>query len=95
MEDDVLLYMHVTTRVSYTVPNVTRAEATAIPVHPFGAYGLPPVGKRTINDRTAARFPLHGSNAIGLGRDRCINLSKNNNVVNTHRNIYTMHNLEK
>ena len=60
---------------------MTRAEATAIPVHPFGAYGLPPVGKRTINDRTAARFPLQGSNAIGLGRDRYVKLNKNNIVI--------------
>ena len=52
------------------LPSVTRAEATAIPVQPFGAKGLPPVGKRTIRDRTAPLFPLQGSRAIGLGRDR-------------------------
>ena len=52
------------------LPSVTRAEATAIPVQPFGAKGLPPVGKRTISERTAPLFPLQGSRAIGLGRDR-------------------------
>ena len=52
------------------LPSVTRAEATAIPVQPFGAKGLPPVGKRTIKERTAPLFPLQGSRAIGLGRDR-------------------------
>ena len=52
------------------LPSVTRAEATAIPVQPFGAKGLPPVGKRTIRERTAPLFPLQGSRAIGLGRDR-------------------------
>ena len=52
------------------LPSVTRAEATAIPVQPFGAKGLPPVGKRTIRDRTAPLFPLQGSRAMGLGRDR-------------------------
>ena len=52
------------------LPSVTRAEATAIPVQPFGAKGLPPVGKRTIRDRTAPLFPLQGSRAIGLGRER-------------------------
>ena len=52
------------------LPNVTRADATAIPVHPFGAYGLPPVGNRTIKERTAPRLPLQGSRAMGLGRER-------------------------
>ena len=52
------------------LPSVTRAEATAIPVHPLGAKGLPPVGKRTIKERTAPLFPLQGSRAIGLGRER-------------------------
>ena len=55
---------------SFSLPRVTSAEATAIPVHPFGAYGLPPVGNRTIKERTAPRLPLHGSKAIGLGRER-------------------------
>ena len=40
----------------------------AMPVYPFGVYGLPPVGILTISDRTAARLPTQGSKAIGLGR---------------------------
>ena len=29
---------------------------------------MPAVGSRTMSERTAARLPSHGSNAIGLGR---------------------------
>ena len=39
-------------------------------MQPLGAYGFPPVGNRTTSDRTAPLFPLQGSKAIGLGRDR-------------------------
>lgn len=31
---------------------------------------MPPVGIRTINERTAARLLTHGSKAMGLGRGR-------------------------
>ena len=36
---------------------------------PGGAKLCPPVGILTMRDSTAARFPAHGSSAIGLGRD--------------------------
>jgi hypothetical protein len=34
---------------------------------PDGVNTSPPVGSRTRRDKTAARFPQHGSRAIGLG----------------------------
>ena len=50
------------------LPKVTKAEATASPpLWPAGVKAPSPVGNLTSKDKTAARLPQQGSNAIGLG----------------------------
>ena len=48
---------------------VGRLSGVTSPGVPGGAKLCPPVGILTMRDSTAARFPAHGSSAIGLGRD--------------------------